>query len=367
MRKKLNDKNEGRESNIELLRIVLIIMVIAHHYVVNSGIRELWDFRNISTNMVFSILYGWGGKVAINGFLLITGYFMCEKKWKLERLVRLGLETKLYQIGIYAIFLVVGYSKFSFAEFYENVFSITLGMNREFIGSYFALLLVIPFVNILIDHMTKKQHLLIIGIILFMYTINVTFLFNPVFEYLPWFVNMYLIGAYIRRYSSARWDNVWSGLAMSLAGTVFAVLSMLFMTFFNSIANTSFSPYYFVNDCNKILALFCGVGYFIFFKNWNIGYHPMINRIAKSTFGVLQIHACSDIMRQWLWGDLLQNVSMYNSQYMWLHAIGATLVVWGVCTVIDQIRIRWIEKPMDNKLVKICGRLQSKFENEFWL
>ena len=41
-----------RSSNIELFRILLMLMVITHHYVVNSG---------------------------IDGFILITGYYMCEK------------------------------------------------------------------------------------------------------------------------------------------------------------------------------------------------------------------------------------------------------------------------------------------------
>jgi len=367
MRKVTIEKNNGRESNIELFRILLMIMVIAHHYVVNSGIRELWDYSNISGNMVFSILYGWGGKVAINGFLLITGYFMCEKRWKLERLVRLWLEVKFYQIAIYFIFLLTGYSTFSFAELYENVFSVLLGMNREFIGSYFALLLVIPFINILIRTMNKKQHFLIILVFVAMYTINVTFFFNPVFEYLPWFVNMYLVGAYIREYSAEKWDNVRCGFIMSVVSTTLAILSMLFMTFTNALIGTSFSPYYFVNDCNKFLALFCGFAYFILFKNWNIGYHSIINRISKSTFGVLQIHACSDIMRQWLWTDVLHNTSMYNNPKMWVHAIASTIIVWGACTVIDQIRIKWIEVPMEDRLVKTCDELQKRFENKAWL
>ena len=40
-----------RKSNIELLRIVLIIMVIAHHYVVNSGIKAFFTpAKNVSKN-----------------------------------------------------------------------------------------------------------------------------------------------------------------------------------------------------------------------------------------------------------------------------------------------------------------------------
>lgn len=32
------NNNQLRDSNIELLRIVMMLVIIAHHYVVNSGI-----------------------------------------------------------------------------------------------------------------------------------------------------------------------------------------------------------------------------------------------------------------------------------------------------------------------------------------
>ena len=71
-----------RSSNLELLRIVCMLMIIAHHYVVHSGVIDVYDLRNfgheISGNRVFLELWGWGGKTGINCFLLITGFFMCK-------------------------------------------------------------------------------------------------------------------------------------------------------------------------------------------------------------------------------------------------------------------------------------------------
>ncbi len=64
--------------------------------------------------------------------------------------------------------------------------------------------------------------------------------------------------------------------------------------------------------------------------------------MAASTFGVLMIHANSDMMRQWLWKDLLYNADMYNSNYFVLHMFGCTIGIFVVCTLIDMVRIRWI-------------------------
>lgn len=38
-----------RDSNIELLRILMMLMIIAHHYVVNSGIAPLVLFNGGGT------------------------------------------------------------------------------------------------------------------------------------------------------------------------------------------------------------------------------------------------------------------------------------------------------------------------------
>lgn len=42
----------GRDSNFELFRIVLMLLIIAHHYVVNSGVAQFYDFNNIMNILV---------------------------------------------------------------------------------------------------------------------------------------------------------------------------------------------------------------------------------------------------------------------------------------------------------------------------
>lgn len=35
--------NKCRQSNLELFRIIMMLVIIAHHYVVNSGLLDLID------------------------------------------------------------------------------------------------------------------------------------------------------------------------------------------------------------------------------------------------------------------------------------------------------------------------------------
>lgn len=159
-----------RDSNIELYRIVLMLMIIAHHYVVNSGIVQLWDFQHITGNMIFTEFFGLGGKIGINCFLLITGYFMCMQEFKLSKLIKLYLQVKIYAFGIALIFWVSGYELFSFKEGFKVFFDIAYEMNNGFVTAFLALYVITPFLNILIHHMERWRHLLLISVLVSIYT-----------------------------------------------------------------------------------------------------------------------------------------------------------------------------------------------------
>lgn len=55
-----------RDSSIELFRIITMLCIVAHHYVVNSGILQEITRENVMTfPSLFSLLFGWGGKTGI--------------------------------------------------------------------------------------------------------------------------------------------------------------------------------------------------------------------------------------------------------------------------------------------------------------
>lgn len=74
-------------------------------------------------------------------------------------------------------------------------------------------------------------------------------------------------------------------------------------------------------------------------------YHPWINKVAASAFGVLLIHSNSWAMMDWLWKKMLNNAGFYHTPYTFIHAIGSVILVYAGCTVIDIGRIRFLERP----------------------
>ena len=82
-------EKKHRDSNIELYRILVMLLIVAHHYVVNSGL--IYDMNNvaISSRNVYFSLFGMWGKIGINCFVLITGYYMCTSKITLYKFLKL--------------------------------------------------------------------------------------------------------------------------------------------------------------------------------------------------------------------------------------------------------------------------------------
>ena len=86
----------SRLSNFELYRIIVMLLIVAHHYVVNSGVEPLMAENPLAAKSIFLYLLGMWGKTGINCFVLITGYFMCKKQITLRKFLKLLLEVEFY-------------------------------------------------------------------------------------------------------------------------------------------------------------------------------------------------------------------------------------------------------------------------------
>ena len=333
-----------RDSNLELFRILTMLIIVAHHYVVNSGYIELIrEFGATSSNSLFLLLFGWGGKTGINCFVLITGYFMVKSQITLNKFLKLFLEIEFYKILIAVIFFITKYNNYSIQILINDILPIT-SIANGFTSCYFLFFLFIPFLNILLNRTTERQHRYLIALCVLMFTIFPLIHIKISFNYVEWFIVIYIIAAYLRLYPVKKFQsNKFCGLAL-LASIVCSWATVIWGAWRYD-TSSKVAWYNFVADSNALFALTTAIFAFLFFKNLNIKHSKIINTISASAFGVLLIHASSDSMRQWLWKDTLQNTSFFNSDYLAAHAIASVLGIYIICTFIDFIRIQLLEKP----------------------
>ena len=342
-----------RQSNIELLRIILMMGIIAHHFVVNSGLLGLMSPSIENTNDVFLWIWGMWGKIGINCFVLITGFFMCQSKFTWKKFLKLVCEVEFYKILIYVIFISFGRETISTERLFF-LLSPIIDFRAEFISGFLVMFLLIPFMNILIRNLSRIQHLSLIGLSLLFFTIWDQFpgVVVPM-GYPIWFCVIYIMGAYLRLYplqngfARALFDSKYSAGLMLLL-SVGSVLAMLLL---HQIGLTTWWPHKWVVDCNAPLAVPTSIAFFNFFRRLDIKPNKWINMISASTFGVFLIHTSSDAMRMFLWGDVCKCTEWYYSPWLPLYAVLVICGVFIICTFIDQLRMRYLEKPFLEKVV----------------
>ena len=360
-----------RESGIELFRIIVMLLIIAHHYVVNSGLASLDGpiFTNgFQAKSTMLLLAGMWGKTGINCFVLITGYFMCAKQVTLKKFLKLLFEELFYRFLFFFVFIFAGYETLSFGKIIKLLLPIT-SVEHNFTGCFLIFFLLIPWLTALVDHLNKKNHLKLIAVGFFVYTILGTIPgIDVTFNYVTWFSFLFIIAAYLRFYPVKILEDTEINTLLLVFGMIIAMVSVVVLFY---VTTSSYGArlasllklepgfilcYYFEYETNMILALVLAILAFCFFKNIKIKQSRIINTIAASTYGVFLIHTISDTMRNFLWQHLFNNVGAYYTGNIYLHLICTVLCIFAVGTVIDMMRRRFLEKPFfdwyDRKEIK---------------
>lgn len=351
----------GRSSNLELYRIIVMLLIVAHHLIVNSGVMVLMAEDPLSYRTTFAYLFGMWGKTGINCFVMITGYFMCESYISLRKWLKLLLEVMFYKIIISSIFWLASYQPFSIKNLYAAWIPIT-NMSNGFTSAFMVFYLFIPFLNKMVHTLSQKEHLKLIGLSLMVYVIP---LFLPLMTirlvYVTWFCIIYFIASYIRLYSKSipHSDSVfyWKNITLGLIAC--GIVSSVTMVRLSSSHDVELAVKL-VSDSNAILAIAIAVSSFMWFKNMKIKQSKIINTIGASTFGVLCIHANSDTMRSWLWKDTTNISALFLGDGFAIKAILIVFVIFLICIALDYLRIRFVERPL-------FVLLDCKFSNySFW-
>lgn len=332
-----------RDSNLELYRILCMLMIVAHHFVVNSGVFASdapLNTNPYNANSIYLNLFGMWGKTGINCFLMITGYYMCTSKITMRKFVKLLFQIYLYKFVIFGLFFFTGYESLSGIRL-AKLFLPVWGFSNNFTGCFIAFYLFIPFLSIMVQNMTKRQHEMLLCLSLGCYTILGSIpKFYVSFNYITWFSIIFIIASYIRLHPQEIFGKVRLWRNLSFVSIILAMFSVIVMQKLSL-------PYFFVSDSNKVLAVVVAVSTFLWFKNMKLSYSKVVNAIGASTFGVLLIHANSDAMRTWLWKDTIDVVGHTQMPLMSLilYSVGVVVLVFSICIFVDQIRIKIIEKP----------------------
>lgn len=360
-----------RDSKIELLRIICMILIIMHHFSYHSGFVLDGSVPVLNKVTIDGFLIG--GKIGVNIFILISGYFLVDKEFKVSRLVKLALEIFFYSSIIYLLFLITGQIEFSFEALVHNFFPI-LTLRYWFITPYVLIYLLSPLINKLIKNLNQKKYSLFLLIIVLV-QVGITFCLNlnktafgtivtptevsvlqSVLDYFVkilssscWFFTLYLIAGYIKKYPPKICNSFSKNLVIFLVSYATLIFVQIFFNY----------PLYEMSTATCLIASVS------LFNTFNSIKKPIssrfINIISQTTLAIYLIHD-NKFVRSFIWEKLFNCANLINNKLLPLIAIGIVLAIFIVCCLIDLFRIYCVEKPIF-KLFNILNQKRTKHSN----
>lgn len=349
-----------RNSNLELLRIISIVMIVISHYSIHNGVSTyLLDF---GFNKIFleAITLGDIGSII---FVLISGYYLVhDKKFKLSKLVKLLLQILFYSISIFLVLSLIDKNYFSFKSLIKALLPISF--NQYWFASCYAVLFVFhTYINKLLDSLTRKEHLKLIIISLLIFSIfHMITTSNYYGNDLIQFIMFYIIGAYFGKYDATIFSNKKLDYII-LALSFVIIISSIIVFELLGIKYPIFSVHarYLLNR-TSIFSILIGISLLNIFKSKKEKHNKYINLLASTVFGVYLI-SDNNYIRKILWMDLLKNSLFVNSSFILLHLLISLVIVFAFCMLIELVRINTIDKQYNNYLSPVIDKLQSKISS----
>ena len=201
------EAKKKRNPSIELLRVIAMFMIVVLHYNSHADTMLKLGIPATRTQVFANILESFCIS-GLNTYVLISGYFLSKGKVRPSRIIQMICQVYFYTILISLAMMLVG----TYVLHYDNsvyklvqyIFPIS-SEHYWFVTAYVIMYALAPVMNIAIDKLERKQIKAVILALLLWFCFIKSFV--PVlfptdhfgYDY-GWFICLYLIAAYIRKY-----------------------------------------------------------------------------------------------------------------------------------------------------------------------
>ena len=345
----------ARQANLDALRIVAMLMIVTLHFLGHGGVLTYAIF--MSRSYVFAYFAEGVCCVAVNCYVLISGYFLVDSSFRAKKLLTLEAQVLFYSAGIYLILLLAGLVSFSPLEALR-AFTPTLSGQYWFFTVYIGLYILSPFLNAAVRAMSRRMLLGCVAVSVLLFSV-----WTGVFWYstglnfgkglgIVWFAVLYLIGAYLKLYyvpsrRTGRLALIYAAAALAVPVWYFAG-ALLYKTPLADLLGqeTVLGIAGMTYGYNQPLVLLSSLALFLLFLNMEIKSGPLsrlVGFLSPLTFGVYLIHNHPDVDRLlWSYAD---PVSHLGGAGFLPYMAAVVLGVYVLCSGIDLLR-SLIFKPM---------------------
>jgi surface polysaccharide O-acyltransferase-like enzyme len=347
----------ARERNFEVMRTWAMFSIVIYHCMCHGiGSDYAFDLQlPVSLfNFTFSDFILVIGSIAVNLYVLVSGYFLVNARFKVSRIIRTWVSALFYSVIITTMFLLLSLEPWSIVTFGKSFFPLSTDA-YWFVSQYIGLLILSPFLAMLVRQLSYRQYVaLLIGMGLMVLSVIPDFPLGKRFSISHgnsvWsFVYLFFIAGFIRLHLK----RIPMGkLVVTVLGlALLTMVSEMVLGIHNGVGHLLWFNY------NGIL-LFLSVAVFVFIRQQQIpetGIWSLMVKVAPYTFGVYLIHDHL-LMRDWIWKTL----SMTSYANQWIYALAVMVVcvlIFAICILIDTVRKRLFAiLKMDDLMIRLDGR-----------
>lgn len=338
-----------------------MFMIVAHHFAIHGGFA--FTAKTFAVNELWVLFLEGGGKLGVNIFVLISGFFLCQAPAiKTEKVLKLWIQIVTYSILIFAVFVISGAEPLGIKAAIKSLFPITFPQ-WWFASTYFVFYLISPYLGRLLRTLTKKEYQRMLVLLTVCWCIIPTFL-TSVYESnnLLWFVYLFALSGYIKLHAPK----------IPIKGKTFILFAVFtfMLTFLASviyyIAGIKISIFREIYGMQKFPALLASLLLFLGFLKIDTKEKKWVNTISAAMFGVYLIHDHS-FVRSFLWTSLFKNSTFSDSKFLIIYSLFAITSVFIFCTLFELLRIHVLEKHYIGLVCRAALFLDCKKKQVFSL
>lgn len=351
-----------RDANIELLRIVAMLMIITLHFNIHS--KALLVLGEPASNVqIFATVLEAIAITGVNVYVLISGYYLSSSKVRLSKVLLLILQVYFYTLLISGAMMFVGAYSVKPEDKLDRALRYLFPISSEhywFVTAYVIMYVLAPVMNAAVNTLKRKQlKTVIIGLLTWFCFIKsivpVKFGTDRMGYDFGWFICLYLIAAYIRKYNIVLFrDAKKSALVYLISVVVIAAFSLVFYKINFDTGNFN---YYAEVPChyNFFFALTGALGLFSVFRFMRLKENllaEVIRIIAPYTLGVYLLHMHFEIADRWVeWIEqIIGETPLDNVLMFFIHLVVSVLIVFFAGIFVD-----WIRKYIFNFFGRVLG------------
>lgn len=361
---------QKRKSNLELLRIVAMILIVLFHYGIHGSGEEIFSAESSLNQSVTYLLCSWG-LVGVYCFFFISFWFL-QETGKVSFLRIADLYFKVVLIDILTSLISWGAGQDISGSRLVSCVLAPLTCRYWFITVYLIVYIINPYLRVIIRNISDQSLVFFTVLLVCMSTI-----FKMLSPYigggqivspLTLGICIYFVTAVLKKFQTCLKPHNWPVLSVVAFVSVWIMESILsFIATKVSIPSVHKHIYDLV-DIYSIFPLIIAVCLFELFLNKRMAYNKIINWIASHTLCVYLFHE-NPTFRYWIWDDVFKVGRFYKETtvvYL-LHIVlvACTLFVMGIVLDIT-VAILWkfISKLFHRRLELIDTSLKNIYMEE---